>query len=396
MASVAIETLFEQSRYPSGWRFATFLLYSPVGLILAVLRLFIGIHVFLVSCLLPKISTARSIILRIMCAVLGIIVTQKYSHNRSTSTKVIICNHITPLDHLAIDLVIANILPSVWDLPELLNWALGYRDLGVRNGRETLLRNVKKHCSESEVPILSYPEGASTSGKKGLLKFSTWPFSLDLPVQPILITTYRPPFVDVATSPIGSRWWTDLAWFAFVPYTHFQLRILPVQQKGSDETVEDFTARIQTLMATELNVTPTKYSSADKVEFVKRHLVSTGHRTSQHSSKKKQSFPIYSEEIRQMSKQVKEVLPQVPQETILKDLAKTNSVDDTITNLIEGRVNYEALTQPEETPAVVKRDKNASSAWATSPERRMKSYKERKAEMIEKARRAYIEKHGML
>ena len=46
-------------RCPGGIELVLFLVYFPIGLILAILRLFIGFHTFLVACLLPKLSTIR-------------------------------------------------------------------------------------------------------------------------------------------------------------------------------------------------------------------------------------------------------------------------------------------------------------------------------------------------
>ncbi|XP_073199260.1 lipid droplet-regulating VLDL assembly factor AUP1 isoform X5 [Lepidochelys kempii] len=54
------ERLFDAHRFPSdGFLLLALLLYAPVGLCLLLLRLFIGIHVFLVSCALPD-SLLRS------------------------------------------------------------------------------------------------------------------------------------------------------------------------------------------------------------------------------------------------------------------------------------------------------------------------------------------------
>lgn len=72
----------------------------------------------------------------------------------------------------------------------MLMWLLGYANMGAKHGRETLIRNAKTHCRSKEysqrllvvcfisafvpassLPILAFPEGASTNGKKGLLKF---------------------------------------------------------------------------------------------------------------------------------------------------------------------------------------------------------------------------------
>ncbi|XP_014669212.1 PREDICTED: ancient ubiquitous protein 1-like [Priapulus caudatus] len=395
-----IKELFVQSRFPTGWQLLTVILYFPLGSVLALLRFFIGLHAFVVSCILPKMSTVRSIVLRCMCSVLGVIVTRDGTENQMKSARVLVCNHVTPLDHLAVDLVMANIMPSVWDIPELLNWALGYEDLGVKQGRDVLIKNAKKHCSESNVPILSYPEGASTSGKRGLLKFSTWPFSLEQPVQPVVITVRRLPLVAITPSPIGSRWWTDLMWFAFVPYTKFHLRILPVQVKENTESIDDFAVRVQHLMAQELHIVPTKHTSADKVEYVKRHFDTSDASPVPLRQKQKEQLLYMSDPLFNKCQQVKEVLPLVPIEIIRRDLANTRCVDETITNILEGRVTYTP-----ELPATSKAQlsswstktptKDQKTMWATSSKDRMKSYQERKAEFIAEAKHKYMEKHGI-
>jgi ancient ubiquitous protein 1 len=141
-----------------------------------------------------------------MCGVLGIFVTEKDAQNRDPDANVLVANYTSALDHLALDLVLPNILvrphlhltstafhsrclqPSVWDLPPMLMWMLGYTNMGAKQGRETLIRNAKTHCRSrphslhcqsyclpyslaSHLPILAFPEGAFTNGRKGLLKF---------------------------------------------------------------------------------------------------------------------------------------------------------------------------------------------------------------------------------
>ncbi len=162
-----------------------------------------------------------------MCSVLGIIVKEENASVKTKSTtKVIISNHITNIDHLAVDLVLPCIVPGVWDLPKFLNWGLGFHDFGVKQGRDVLIENVKSHLNlnENPIPILSYPEGATTNGRVGLLKFSSWLFTLDLQMQPIFIRATRPPPINISTSVLGSRWWSDLFWFLFVPFTIFNIK----------------------------------------------------------------------------------------------------------------------------------------------------------------------------
>ena len=125
---------------------------------------------------------------------------------------------------MAVDLVLPCIVPGVWDLPKVLNWGLGFHDFGVKQGRDVLIENVKMHLNstDSPIPILCYPEGATTNGRVGLLKFSSWLFTLDTPMQPIVISVWRP--IKVSPSVLGSRWWSDLFWFLIVPFSVFTIK----------------------------------------------------------------------------------------------------------------------------------------------------------------------------
>ncbi|KAI0225288.1 hypothetical protein LSAT2_023864 [Lamellibrachia satsuma] len=109
---------------------------------------------------------------------------------------------------------------------------LGYRDMEAKKGRDRLIQNAKKHIQCSQLPLLSFPEGASTNGHVGLLKFSVWPFSIGCPVQPVVVEVKRPPFANISPSILGGRWWIDIFWFLFVPYTHFRIRA--AQMKEAD------------------------------------------------------------------------------------------------------------------------------------------------------------------
>ncbi|XP_023232509.1 ancient ubiquitous protein 1 homolog [Centruroides sculpturatus] len=149
-AGVSLDQLFHLHRFQKTIDYFPLFFYFPFGISLAVVRFFIGCHAFLAACILPKSSAFRRFVLRSISFVLGIVVRQENCHYRAKQVKVIISNHITTLDHLAVDLVLSSILPSVWDLPNLLNWLLGFKDLGVKKGRDVLLQNVKKHTKESD------------------------------------------------------------------------------------------------------------------------------------------------------------------------------------------------------------------------------------------------------
>merc|ERR1712146_449209 len=87
----------------------------------------------------------------------------------------------------------------------------------------------------------------------------------------------------------------------------------------------------------------------------------------------------------QMVSKVQAVLPKSPSRLIRKDLERTRSVDDTITNILEGRVQLDV------------NDSNTATSSRSTPEssklrRRGATFQEKKKAMIEEQRRIYLEK----
>ncbi|VDN38860.1 unnamed protein product [Gongylonema pulchrum] len=163
--------------------FQRFLLfaYAPFGIVLLCFRVIVGVHIFLTACILRKTMLLRCTVLRVMSCLLGLVVfSGGPAGGWDRKTRLLIANHVSTLDHVAVDLIQPCILPSVWDIPNILRWCLGYTDLGARQGRAELVRRARIFCENSAVPLLTFPEGAVTSGCKGLLKFSTWPFEVHL------------------------------------------------------------------------------------------------------------------------------------------------------------------------------------------------------------------------
>lgn len=102
----------------------------------------------------------------------------------------------------------------------------------------------------------------------------------------------------MAPTVVGSRWWTDLLGFLFVPYSLFTLTWLPTQRAAADEDAAAFANRVQRLVAGEARLQPTRsalpsllhlskgkfpseYTSVDAVEFAKRWLVESERRQRQ-------------------------------------------------------------------------------------------------------------------
>ena len=55
----------------------------------------------------------------------------------------LVCNHVTPFDHVAWSLLRPCVTPSIYALPAALASLLHYRELGVTAGREALRTNVQ-------------------------------------------------------------------------------------------------------------------------------------------------------------------------------------------------------------------------------------------------------------
>ncbi|XP_028600486.2 lipid droplet-regulating VLDL assembly factor AUP1 isoform X2 [Podarcis muralis] len=415
-APVAPDRLFDAHRLPGGEGprlLLSLLLYAPVGLALLLLRLFIGLHVFLVSCALPD-SAPRRFIVRVMCSVLGVLVRQADPRQRSLRARVFIANHVTHFDHNVLNLLTSCNAPVLNGTSGFLCWSRGFLEVGGAESRAELLESLKAYSSQGgNPPLLLFPEETTTNGRVGLLRFSSWPFSILDSVQPVALQVQRP---FVAVSVADASWVTELLWTFFVPFTVYQVRWLPPIARLVEETREEFALRVQELLALELGVVSTRLTAADKAEHLKRlrHSPSAPYSPpapSQPSGTQDRAFPSVAsaEDVRWsgMAQRVKEVLPHVPLAVIRKDLARTNCVDATIANLLEGRVPFipsEAEAEDSSAAPSVSGAHYLASApltpapmklFARSPEARHLSLQERKRLLYDYARRRFMEKHGM-
>ncbi|XP_036618779.1 lipid droplet-regulating VLDL assembly factor AUP1 isoform X1 [Trichosurus vulpecula] len=449
------ERLFDSHRLPSdGFLLLALLLYAPVGLCLLVLRLFLGLHVFLVSCALPD-SVLRRFVVRAMCAVLGFVVRQEAPRLRDPSVRVFISNHVTPFDHNMVNLLTScstvsvsrrgggspalpalplpgtpgaqaaflSLHPSPSSVapppcppsqplinspPGFVCWSRGFVEL---DGSGELVESLKRFCSSRgnpPSPLLLFPEEEATNGREGLLRFSSWPFSIQDTVQPLALRVQRP-LVSVTVS--DASWVSELLWSLFVPFTVYQVRWLRPAHQQPGEGSEAFALRVQQLVARELGQRGTRLTPADKAEHMKRQRHPRPLPQSARPSPPSTPAPSPDRQLTALSQRVKEVLPHVPIGVIQRDLAQTGCVDTTITNLLEGAVAFvpEDIAEgsqtlppsgPFPTTSVSKSPSSdpvtpqpaalfAKSSWA-----RQESLQERKQALYEYARRRYTERRA--
>ncbi|XP_078080521.1 lipid droplet-regulating VLDL assembly factor AUP1 isoform X2 [Mustelus asterias] len=421
-----VEQLLQFRRLPTdGFILALLVLYTPFGICLMLLRIFIGLHVFLVSSALPD-GLLRRVIVRAMCSILGMFVTQRDSRHRDKNVKIYISNHITQFDHNILNFLTTCHTPLLEGQSGFVSWARGFLELGWMDNRTRLAEALRHYSSlEGARGLLLFPEDETTSGKVGLLKFSSWPFTIDSIVQPLALTVKRP-FVSVNV--VESSWVTELLWMFFIPFTVYQVRWLSSMSQMDEESEEEFAVRVQEHLAVELSVVSTQHTKSDKLEYLKRmkHMIpqAAPSANSQPSENRARTFlpglsisSLSAEDVRiaGMAKQVKEVLPHIPLSVIKMDLVNTKCVDTTITNLLEGRVQFtpeevsvssssiSLSSKPHLVPnkLVTSLKKDAPTAkpiskatFEKSPVDRHLSLQERKEALYAYARRRYVEKHG--
>ncbi|XP_047441712.1 lipid droplet-regulating VLDL assembly factor AUP1 [Mugil cephalus] len=409
METRGVEDMFDFRRFPKDAVVLLLLLvYFPVGICLTLIRIFIGVHVFLVSCALPECFVRRFIV-RIMCSVLGMHVRQKNPRSRDKNTKLYICNHVTEFDHNIINLLTPCNTPQLAGSTGFVCWARGFMEIHSASGHAAVGESLQRYCStEGTAPLLLFPEEDTTNGRAALLKFSSWPFSLTESIQPVALRVTRP-LLSLSTP--ESSWLTELLWTFFVPCTVYHVSWLPPVSRQDGESTQEFANKVQELLAVELGLVSTKITKADKAEHIKRKRHSVPPTSTNVTPGSiglgfmVQSLGTDDRRIAKMAQQVKDVLPHVPLNVIAKDLAKTNCVDTTITNLLEskeeasveatGMSTFGASKISHYSSGSAPTIKPAAKSFGKSPADRHLSLQERKDALYNFARRRYIEKHGL-
>ncbi|XP_073867610.1 lipid droplet-regulating VLDL assembly factor AUP1 isoform X11 [Macaca fascicularis] len=286
------------------------------------------------------------------------------------------------------------------------------------DGRGELVESLKRFCASTRLPptpLLLFPEEEATNGREGLLRFSSWPFSIQDVVQPLTLQVQRP-LVSVTVS--DASWVSELLWSLFVPFTVYQVRWLRPVHRQLGEANEEFALRVQQLVAKELGQTGTRLTPADKAEHMKRQRHPRLRPQSAQSSFPPSPGTSPDVQLATLAQRVKEVLPHVPLGVIQRDLAKTGCVDLTITNLLEGAVAFmpEDITKGTQSLPTASAPKVRPRKWsdpslafpssgpvtpqptaltfAKSSWARQESLQERKQALYEYARRRFTERRA--
>ena len=260
--------------------FVIYLLYFPVGFLLALVRLVIALPlVGAVSCCVP--SCWRTAFTRFaMFVFFGVWV--KVSGSPDKNARVWAANHTSEMDAMAIRAVGNPFILGysfylkLWWLKcsplSLLNMVYvpqQSRSQGNNKARDNVRSVVQNLIDNETSPILVFPEGGLASGRTALLQYHKFMFSLGVPVQPIMIKLSRPLPINVNCEREGTTFFDNVFWFVFLPFQSFHLTFLDSVSKEDDEGVLTFTQRVQYLTAKAMGVKASPFLYRDKIKWLK-------------------------------------------------------------------------------------------------------------------------------
>ncbi|CAI6368244.1 unnamed protein product [Macrosiphum euphorbiae] len=386
--NIEVENLVEKSRFPKTVNETLGIIaYFPFGVILVVLRVFIAINALLLTVILSNYPNIRRPLLKIMSGVLGLIVVEKENSSIKNS-RVLVSNYLSLFDHIALHLATGSFAPTaVFSRPVGLYFGLIST---LTNDNITTESTVLKQflANDNEKTLLLFPEGASTNGKCALLRFSNAPALISDNLQPVVLTITRPSFANINLSVLGSKNFTEIFWFFFVPFTKFEYKLLEVIQRSEDESNETLMSRVEIAISQELNISTSNITKNDKEDYKKKYLLELAENARKHN--KHVTLDNFEEdpEILRMAAQVTDVLPYVPQNVVVANLRRTRCVDITITNILDGTIKFTPLPQSSKVPKPTSKRTEPNNFGVGS-------FMERKAKLIDEARQRYIKKHGL-
>jgi len=274
-----LEKLFDQNYLrkpmtPLNW--VVLILWTPFGTVLSILRILLTallcLYANLAERYFPSISPSDKTLFWMICMIAGVHLRKiegKISSPEELEHSFIVSNHTFTGDpgllHFMLDSnarVVHKSNVGSFDIITRHKICVGDNKSEVK---ETILKGIR----DDPTPVVIYPEGATTNGLVGLLRYSAFIFSLGRPVFPVGLKYYPAlPFIPFHSV----RPWYSFHMFlvGFQPWIFVEAVTLPAQNRSENETPEQFADRVQRMTAKAIGLIPTKYSANDKSSLRKR------------------------------------------------------------------------------------------------------------------------------
>jgi len=254
---------------------ALLMLYIPFGILLMMIRfLFLSI-IILIIIITPDNFTFPPIVMSFLLITFGFFVSVD-GFKENCHKPIIVCsNHRTPFDVFPFmkmfnfDVLIDKGFFESSFLARKFKKIVGAIPLvrgSDQNDREKDKQTILAHLSKCKRPLLFFPEGWDTNGKKGLMIYQKFLFSLGKPVHPVALTV-DVPILPLNPGMLGTSVIKEVLWLFFYPCTIWSLTFLSPQKKEVNEDEISFARRTQCITANSLGIFPTNYSYKDALKL---------------------------------------------------------------------------------------------------------------------------------
>uniref|UniRef100_K3W5A5 Phospholipid/glycerol acyltransferase domain-containing protein n=1 Tax=Globisporangium ultimum (strain ATCC 200006 / CBS 805.95 / DAOM BR144) TaxID=431595 RepID=K3W5A5_GLOUD len=273
---------FERIKTPYHIGHVLLLLYAPFGVILLGLRL---VCAFSLAFILPKVMTESQLdacgMHKLLVVLSGTIVTVEGKHLfEKSNAEIVVVNHISEFDAIALRWIgPAYVLGYDFYKKMLFFRLLGdkfglvyvpyaSRNQGGAKGRDEVREIIIEKLSKKGKPLAAFPEGGLTNGRKGLLQYHKFLFSLGKTIQPLAIQASDGPF-PVNINDETSTFLANVLWYLFIPWHHYRVKCLPPVKAEPNEDPLDFAQCVMKMTAEALAQQPTPFLYRDKISFTR-------------------------------------------------------------------------------------------------------------------------------
>ncbi|KAF7490622.1 Ancient ubiquitous protein 1 [Sarcoptes scabiei] len=386
---IPIDKVLELKRFHSKLDFFLAIIYAPIGLSLFLIRFFIFVHIMLISSFWSSSSSFRSLVYRSLFFVLGISINiEDENLFRSSKNKFIIANSISDVDPLVMNLLSPCVFISARaTMPFYIQWMCNFFKPDDEDSEQKI--------SNSNLPVICFPETCKSNGKFGLIAFKSNSFKHVSTVNLIFLESKRL-IIKASLSTYESNWIADLFWVFYLPFTIFKIRAIGNVSRKENESLEVFAKRIQKEMADRTNLSATNYTHQDLKDFIKKSQTESRKNNSQKIPKLESRISKSDCNNEKFSQQIKEILPFVPINVIREDVYLTKDIDATIERILIGKVQYKPLTEEEnekETSSDQNKGNFGSKNFGQTSTQRIASFQERRDQMYRIARVKYLQKY---
>jgi 1-acyl-sn-glycerol-3-phosphate acyltransferase len=259
------------------------LMYYPIGVLIAVLRIFICLPIMCLVSLcrctpfcLPR--SVHTIILRWEVFLLfGVYIRVK--GEPSADARIWVCNHISEFDAVVIRcltdpyIFAYSIYEKMWWLKctpihifQIVYVPPTSRTEGNAEGRDLVNKKISELLTMTTGTILVFPEGGLTNTPTGLLQYHKHMFGLGVTMQPVALTAWSP--LPIALDHSYASFVGNFFYFLFTPFQTYTVEFLSPIATGDAESSVIYARQAMSDTAKNLAMLSSPFLYSDKKKWL--------------------------------------------------------------------------------------------------------------------------------